>query len=232
MSIVGTVIFYPEDAARDPEPVAPTITSISQLLYGQAAGTGTNVTQHLLRCNNYTDCDVVTLNTSYTHTPFTARVETMMRSIADKIATRTAIPNNSAEVGFVNQTTEPVYKMLSIGATIPGSGLSDSLIAQYRDVIAADYAYVFLERNLRVGMAALDKDYTLQQTQRDRANLVRQRAQAMLLQLSQEKNLLYQKVGSFRAVSRQLEQLERQLRSSMPQHVMDMLGQQAAFQAR
>ena len=232
MSIVGTVIFYPEDAARDPEPVAPTITSISQLLYGQAAGTGTNVTQHLLRCNNYTDCDVVTLNTSYTHTPFTARVETMMRSIADKIATRTAIPNNSAEVGFVNQTTEPVYKMLSIGATIPGSGLSDSLIAQYRDVIAADYAYVFLERNLRVGMAALDKDYTLQQTQRDRANLVRQRAQAMLLQLSQEKNLLYQKVGSFRAVSSHLEQLERQLRSSMPQHVVDMLGQQAAFQAR
>ena len=232
MSIVGTVIFYPEDAARDPEPVAPTITSISQLLYGQAAGTGTNVTQHLLRCNNYTDCDVVTLNTSYTHTPFTARVETMMRSIADKIATRTAIPNNSAEVGFVNQTTEPVYKMLSIGATIPGSGLSDSLIAQYRDVIAADYAYVFLERNLRVGLAALDKDYTLQQTQRDRANLVRQRAQAMLLQLSQEKNLLYQKVGSFRAVSSHLEQLERQLRSSMPQHVMDMLGQQAAFQAR
>ena len=232
MSIVGTVIFYPEDAARDPEPVAPTITSISQLLYGQAADTGTNVTQHLLRCNNYTDCDVVTLNSSYTHTPFTARVETMMRSIADKIATRTAIPNNSAEVGFVNQTTEPVYKMLSIGATIPGSGLSDSLIAQYRDVIAADYAYVFLERNLRVGMAALDKDYTLQQTQRDRANLVRQRAQAMLLQLSQEKNLLYQKVGSFRAVSSHLEQLERQLRSSMPQHVMDMLGQQAAFQAR
>lgn len=232
MSIVGTVIFYPEDAARDPEPIAPTISSISQLLYGQAAGTGTNVTQHLLRCNNYTDCDVVTLNTSYTHTPFTARVETMMRSIADKIATRTTIPNNSAEVGFVNQTTEPVYKMLSIGATIPGSGLSDSLIAQYRDMIAADYAYVFLERNLRVGMAALDKDYTLQQTQRDRANLVRQRAQAMLLQLSQEKNLLYQKVGSFRAVSSHLEQLERQLRSSMPQHVMDMLGQQAAFQAR
>jgi conjugative transfer pilus assembly protein TraH len=232
MSIVGTVIFYPEDAARDPEPVAPTITSISHLLYGQAAGAGTNVTQHLLRCNDYTNCDVVTLNTAYTHTPFTARVETMMRSIADKIATRAAIPNNSAEVGFVNQTTEPVYKMLSIGATIPGSGLSDSLIGQYRDVIAADYAYVFLERNLRVGMAALDKDYTLQQGQRDLANQVRQRAQAMLLQLAQEKNLLYQKVGSFRAVSSHLEQLERQLRSSMPQHVMDMLGQQAAYLSR
>ena len=232
MSIVGTVIFYPEDAARDPEPIAPTITSISQLLYGQANATGTNVTQHLLRCNDYTNCDVVTLNTGYTHTPFTARVETMMRSVADKIATRTAIPNNSAEVGFVNQTTEPVYKMLSIGATIPGSGLADSLIAQYRDVIAADYAYVFLERNLRLGMAALEKDYMLQQGQRERAQQVRQRAQAVLLQISQEKTALYQKVGSFRAVASHLEQLERQLRTSMPQHVMDMLGQQAAYLGR
>jgi hypothetical protein len=228
MSIVGTVIFYPEDRRATPSRSRPTLTSISQLLYGQARRRH-DVIQHLLRCNDYTNCDVVTLNTGLHHTPFTAKVETMMRSIADKIATRTAIPNNSAEVGFVNQTTEPVYKMLSIGTTIPGSGLSDSLIGQYRDVIAADYAYVFLERNLRVGMAALDKDYTLQQTQRDLANQIRQRAQAMLLQLSQEKNLLYQKVGSFRAVASHLEQLERQLRSSMPQHVMDMLGQQAAY---
>jgi conjugative transfer pilus assembly protein TraH len=30
-------------------------------------------------------------------------------------------------------------------------------------------------------------------------------------------------------VASHLEQLERQLRSSMPQHVMDMLGQQAAY---
>ena len=228
MSLVGTVIYYPEEANRDPTPFAPTLTSISLLLYGQATD-GPNVLQHLLRCNNYTDCDQVTVDTNYHHTPFTARVETMMRSIADKIASRTPIPNGSREVGFVNQTSEPVYKMLSIGATIPGSGLTNSLIGQYRDVIAADYAYVFLERNLRIGMAALDKDYQLDQVQRERAQQVRQRAQAMLLQLAQEKNLLYQKVGSFRAVANHLEQLERQLRSNLPQQVMDMLGQQAAY---
>ena len=50
---------------------------------------------------------------------------------------------------------------------------ADSLIAQYRDVIAADYAYIFLERNLRLGMAALDKNYTLQQMQREQANQIR-----------------------------------------------------------
>ena len=80
---------------------------------------------------------------------------------------------------------------------------------------------------VRRGQVLVQLDDTLQQAQRDQANQIRQRAQAMLLQLSQEKNLLYQKVGSFRAVASHLEQLERQLRSSMPQHVMDMLGQQA-----
>jgi conjugative transfer pilus assembly protein TraH len=229
MSMVGTIIFYPDEARRDPEPIAPTITSITQLLYGQAAGSGTDVVQHMLKCNDYSNCDSVSVDTSYSHTPFTAKVETMMRSIASKIASRAAIPNNSPEVGFVNQTTEPVYKMLSIGSTIPGSGLTDSLISQYRDVIAADYAYVFLDRNLRVGMAALDKNFNLQQVQRERASEIRNRAQAMLLRLAQEKTLLYQKVGSFKAVASHLEQLERQLRASMPQHVMDMLGQQAAY---
>ena len=232
MSIVGTVIYYPEESGRDPETIAPTLTSISQLLYGQAAGSGNDVVQHLLRCNDYSACDVVTVNTGYNHTPFTVKVEVIMRSIAEKITTRTAIPNNSPEVGFVNQTTEPVYKMLSIGTSIPGSGLADSLIGQYRDLIAADYAYVFLERNLRLGLAALDKDYTLQQTQREQARDIRQRALTMLSQIAQEKNTLYQKVGSFRAVSGHLEELERQLRTSMPQHVMDMLGQQAAYLAR
>jgi len=231
MSMVGTVIYHPEESARDPEPIAPTLTSIRQLLYGQSTASGGEVIQHLLRCNDYSACDRVSLNSNYRHIPFTVRVETLMRSIADKISTRSPIPNNSTEVGFVNQTSEPVYKMLSIGATIPGSGLAESLIAQYRDVIAADYAYTFLERNLRIGLAALEKDYTLQASQREQANRVRDRAQAMLMQLAQEKNTLYQKVGSFRAVASHLEQLERQLRTSMPQQLMDMLGQQAAYQS-
>jgi conjugative transfer pilus assembly protein TraH len=225
MSLVGTIIYYPEEANQDPAPYAPTITSIAQLLYGQAAASGTDVQQSLLSCNNYTDCDKVTVNTNYNSTPFTAKVENMMRSIASKIASRTPIDNNSPEIGFVNQTTEPVYKMLSIGSTIPGSGLSDNLIAQYRDVIAADYAYVFLDTNVRMGLAALDKNYLLQQAQREQATQIRQRAQTMLMQLAQEKSLLYQKVGSFQTVASHMEQLERELRSSMPQHVMDMLGQ-------
>jgi conjugative transfer pilus assembly protein TraH len=229
MSLVGTVIYYPESAERDPEPIAPTITSIAHLLHGQGNASGGEVVQHVLRCNNYVDCDQVRLDTSYRHVPFTTRVETLMRSIASSIASRSPIPDNSPEVGFVNMTTEPVYKMLSVGSTIPGSGLAETLIGQYRDIIAADYASVFLDRSLRIGMAALEKNFQLQQSQRDDASRIRQRAEAGLAQLAAEKSLLYQKVGSSRSVTAHLEQLERQLRASLPQHVMDMLGQQAAM---
>lgn len=232
MSLVGTVVFYPEEAQRDPEPLAPTITSISQLLYGQGAqGTGGNVTQHLLRCDEFTRCENVRLDQNYAHTPFSVRVDTLMRSIAQHIAERQPFAPSSPEIGFVNQTSEPVYRMLSIGTSIPKSGLAEILIAQYRDVIAADYAHVFLERNLKVALSALVKDFNLNQAQREQLTLVRQRAQAMLGQIAQEKSLLYQKVGSYRAVAAHMEQLERSLRTSLPPQVMDMLGQKSAYMA-
>jgi conjugative transfer pilus assembly protein TraH len=231
MSLVGTVVFYPEEAQRDPEPLAPSITSISQLLYGQGQGDTGTVIQHLLRCTEFTRCESVRLDQNYVHTPFSTRVDTLMHSIARHIADGQAFTEPSPEIGFVNQTSEPVYRMLSIGTSIPDTSLAESLIVQYRDVIAADYAYVFLERNLRVALAALAKDFNLNQVQREQLNLIRQRAQAMLGQIAQEKSVLYQKVGSYQAVAAHMEQLERTLRTSLPQHVMDMLGQRAAYMA-
>src|SRR5436309_603478 len=46
-----------------------------------------------------------------------------------------------------------------------------------------------------------------------------------LTALALEKQAHYSKVQAFNSVASHLEQLERQLRSSMPQHVIDMLGQ-------
>lgn len=227
MSLVGTVVFY-EDG-RVATPVAPTITSINRLLYGTSGAAGGKVMQEILRCNNYTECDAVTIQSNYAHTPFTVKVEQLMRSIATKILTRTPIPNNSAEIGFVNQTTEPVYRMLSVTTSVPGSSITEDMITRFRELIAADYAYVFLEKNLRQGILALDKDYTLSAAQALRAKELRQRAQDLLVNVSREKTQLYQKVGSLNAITNSLEQVERQMRSAMPQHVLDMLGRHAAY---
>jgi len=227
MSMVGTVIFY--DGQRDPNPVPPTLTSIARLLYGTAEAPGGKVRQEILKCNNYVECDVVNVDSGYLHTPFSTKVEGLMQSIAGKMLTRTPIPNNSPEVGFVNQTTEPVYRLLSVGTSIPASEITGDLITRFRDLIAADYAYVFLERNLRLGLQALDKDYTLDVKQAERAKELRKRAQELLAQLSREKGILYQKVGSITALASSIEQLERQLRSSMPQQIQDLLGRRAAY---
>lgn len=227
MSMVGTVIYY--EGPRDPNPIAPTLTSINRLLYGSADAAGGGVRQEMLKCNNYTECDEVSIDTSYIHTPFTVKVERLMRSIAEKIMTRTPIPNDSPEIGFVNQTTEPVYRMLSVGATVPAVSVTDNLIMRFRDVIAADYASVFLERNLRIGLNALEKDFTLNSLQAARSRELRRRVQDMMAQLTIEKTALYQKVGSIGVVATSIEQLERQLRTSMPQQIQDLLGRRAAY---
>jgi conjugative transfer pilus assembly protein TraH len=225
MSMLGTVIFYPDEAGRDPDPIAPTITKVTHLLYGQSDAGNGNVMVQLLKCNNYADCDVVTAPPNYVHVPFTKKVEELMRSISDKIATRTPIPNDSPEVGFVNRTSEPVWRMLSVGNTIPGSGLAESMIVNYREIIAADYAYNFIDQYMRIGANALEKQWRLDEVQREKARDLRARAANIMAQLGQEKNTLYAKKTSIASMAMYLEQLERQLRTTMPQHVIDMLGQ-------
>ena len=148
LSMVGTVIYYPTAQNRDPDVVGPTLTSITQLLYGNANAGNGNVNITLLKCSDFTDCTSVTQNTNYVLKPFTTKAEEIMRSISDKIATRSGAPT-PPEIGFVNITSEPVYRMLAIGNAIKGSGLAETLIIKYRDVVAVDYAYNFLERSLK-----------------------------------------------------------------------------------
>ena len=114
--------------------------------------------------------------------------------------------------------------MLSIGNAIKGSGLAETLIIKYRDVVAVDYAYNFLERSLKIGLDALAKDFKLDTRQTDTAKELRDRVRGYLTALALEKQAHYSKVQAFNSVASHLEQLERQLRSSMPQHVIDMLG--------
>ena len=208
MSMVGTIIYYPENRRATPEPIAPTLTSISQLLYGQSAAGGTDVIQHMLKCNDYTNCDVVTLNTG-TPTRPSRQGEAMMRSIADKIATRTAIPTIRPRSA---SGTRPPSRSTRCCPSAPASriGLSDSLIAQYRDVIAADYAYVFLNATCVWAWPPWTRT-----TRCSRASATRPTrsasapSDARCCNCRRKRTCCTRRSGSFRAVSSHLEQLER-----------------------
>jgi len=224
MSIVGTFIFFPQEANKDFDYVGPSITSVAHLLYGQSDAGGGNINVQLLKCNNYTDCDVVTRSNSNVHEPLTKKVEDLMRAISDHIKTRTPIPNNTTAVGFVNATSLPVWRMLSVGNTIPGSGLADTLIANYRDVIAADYATTFLSQFASVALSALQKSYQLTPEQQKRSSSLRLDAQRFLDRLHAEQTTMYSKAQSISSVTTDLERLERNLRTNMSSSVLDMLG--------
>jgi conjugative transfer pilus assembly protein TraH len=80
-------------------------------------------------------------------TPFTTIVENRLFDIRNKLATSTAL--TTAEIAFINTTTLPVWKMLTLGYSAPDSTLSDLLIQKYKTVIAYDYAQTFMRRALK-----------------------------------------------------------------------------------
>jgi hypothetical protein len=95
-------------------------------------------------------------------------------------------------------------------------------------VIAVDYTYTFLDRELRQGLDAILTQWKLSLPQQEQARALRERIAALLVKIGQERTAAYGKVQSFAAVATHLEQLERQLRTSMPQHVIDLATVAAA----
>jgi conjugative transfer pilus assembly protein TraH len=165
MSIVGTVIYYPADQNRDPDVVRQRSPASPNSIRAGDAGSARG--RSPVRRDEWSACMNVRDDTTST-SPFTTKVEEIMTSISDKIANRTAVPT-AQEIGFVNTVSEPVYRMLAIGNAVKGSGQADALIRKYREVIATDYAYNFLDQYFRVGMAALEKDFGLNTEQKGKA---------------------------------------------------------------
>ena len=144
-----------------------------------------------------------------------------LRRLSDNIATRTA--QSAADIGFVNSTTEPVYRMLSIANAVPGSSIAETLIETYKDVIALDYAETFLARTLRLALGALSQSLRRSATEAQFVQTLQDSGREALRQLAADKQAAYAKVRSVSAMTQDLQTLERQLWSTMPQAVKSML---------
>jgi conjugative transfer pilus assembly protein TraH len=224
LSLVGTVIVSgPDDngAGARPAHLEPTLHALRDLMLGQGpAATDGLIEVELYRCDEETACLAPT-RTRVAITPFTTRVVERLRRMSERIATRTA--QDSTDIGFVNQTTEPVYRMLSVANAIPGSGTAETLIETYKDVIALDYAHTFLGRALRQAGAALAQATPRSAVERRYLDDLRERARATQAELLQEKQAAYGKVRSVAAMTQDLQRLERQLWGAMPTPVRAML---------
>jgi conjugative transfer pilus assembly protein TraH len=233
MSVIGTVILYPpadDGSGATPRYAEPTIVGLRDLLLGRgASATEGNVDIEVYVCDEPAECLNPT-RTTVSAKPFTRLVSERLRRMSDNIATRS--PQAPADIGFVNNTTEPVYKMLSVANAVPGSSTAETLIETYKDVIALDYAETFLNRAIRQAMTALSQALKRTGIEQQYIDAIRENAQEAQRQLLTEKQAAYAKVRSVSSMTQDLQTLERQLWSSMPSSVKSMLDFSASSGAR
>ena len=233
MSVIGTVILYPpadDGSGATPRYAEPTIVGLRDLLLGRgASATEGNVDIEVYVCDEPAECLNPTRAT-VSAKPFTRLVSERLHRMSDNIATRS--PQAPADIGFVNNTTEPVYKMLSVANAVPGSSTAETLIETYKDVIALDYAETFLNRAIRQAMSALSQALKRTGIEQQYIDAIRQNAQEAQRQLLTEKQAAYAKVRSVSSMTQDLQTLERQLWSTMPASVKSMLDFSASSGAR
>jgi conjugative transfer pilus assembly protein TraH len=224
MSVIGSVVLYPpadDGSGAAPRYLEPTIVGLRDLLLGRgASATEGNVDVEVYVCDEVVEC-LNPIRTPVSVKPFTRLVTERLRRMSENIATRSG--QTPADIGFINNTTEPVYKMLAVANAVPGSNTAETLIETYKDVIALDYAETFLSRAIRQAMTALS--HTLNRTgiEQRYVETLRGNAQDAQRQLLTEKQTAYAKVRSVSSMTQDLQTLERQLWSSMPAAVKSML---------
>ena len=144
-----------------------------------------------------------------------------LQRMSDNIVNRT--PQAASDIGFINNTSEPVYRMLAVANAVPSSGTAETLIETYKDVIALDYAETFLNRSLSQAMSALAQALKRTKIEQKYLDAIRSNAQQAQRQLLAEKQTAYAKVRSVSSMTQDLQTLERQLWSAMPPAVKAML---------
>ncbi|MBS0396641.1 MAG: conjugal transfer protein TraH [Proteobacteria bacterium] len=233
MSVIGTVILTPpadDGSGATPRYAEPTIVGLRDLLLGRgASATEGNVDIEVYVCDEPAECLNPTRAT-VSAKPFTRLVADRLHRMSENIATRS--PQSPADIGFVNNTTEPVYKMLSVANAVPGSSTAETLIETYKDVIALDYAETFLNRAIRQALSALSQSLKRNGVEQQYVDTIRQNAQEAQRQILAEKQTAYAKVRSVSSMTQDLQTLERQLWSTMPASVKSMLDFSASSGAR
>ncbi len=217
MSFIGTVVFVP--AADDGngariQTYAATIETMDQLMYGNSVSGAATIQVPVLSCGGDLEECMNPHETLTAVTPFRELVRARLAQLSQNIVSGT--PPSVADIGFVNNTSVPVYKMLAVANMRRNFGVADTLIERYRDVIAFDYVDVFVSTVLRSVSAAVAQSHfpsTLEQEQMRefQARLGRNRAS-----FHAEKLKVNAQVANVRVVEEHIREIERNLMAEAP----------------
>jgi conjugative transfer pilus assembly protein TraH len=235
MSMVGSEIYYPDTAgaagasipektstARAPLRLHPIVTDIATVLYGREANPAANghVMVTLWHCDD--DACMNPTQEAVSIESYSERVGRLMHQLADAIRSHSDLSGEAELIQFINQTTLPVYDMMSIGTEVRGSHMAEQLAETYRDVIAADYAWALLERNIKAGQMALSQKFKLSKPQEQEQSAIIRESRERLRDLNAQRQQALNKVADINNITVSLQTLQRTMSSHMPERVMAM----------
>lgn len=133
-------------------------------------------------------------------------------------------PQDAQDLAFIGVAPVPVYKMLSVAATVPG--LAETMIYTNRDVLAAAYAVAYIDsarKAIHTGFEGILKEGTA--LQKAEVEQLKEQIKNTYDKATQQLAVARRHVTQFNSVADEMLKLERQLFATMPAQ----LGQSLAY---
>jgi conjugative transfer pilus assembly protein TraH len=221
MSIFGTVVIK---SGEEPLAFPPTISTFQEFFKGQpdpgAAAAGPPAGLLIYRCDG-ADCLNPAKQFSALKT-FPVRVEERMHDIADRLLN--SQPQNAINIGFVNGTKFPVFRMLVL-ATASGDGsMADSFAAQYRDVIAIELAISYIDKLVAQANAIMStSQHSLSTAEARLLTSITRVGRDFKTAAREEEKSLTDKVKARQDLQADLENLQKAIYGSVPENVRRLI---------
>jgi conjugative transfer pilus assembly protein TraH len=231
MNISGTIIMYadptdPSAKRRGPQELVPSVENLNAMMNGDGPiDLGDPAMVGKIKIMNWMSCedaDCISISRSpKVITPFTTHVVNMLTGIRDKMLSDTK--PTAQEIGFVNTTRIPVYRMLSLGYASPDTSLTDALIQQYGRAIAYDYAWTFLDRGLKDARLYLGQVGLTDTPLQEQCTRLRDSIDKMLTRIDMERNTAQLDAVRVNASIDRMQAIEREMYAALPTKLKSML---------
>jgi conjugative transfer pilus assembly protein TraH len=213
MSLTGTVILKNDPNAVGILPKPSLIEDPNVFMGGTNATTDITVYKCLDGYGDHQCQDMIPEPMAVT--AFTKIVQDRLTAIRNNMMTRTA--QTSADLYFVNSSSIPIQRILSIGVVNRAPGVAQTLTERYQDVVAAELAVAFVAQavdTLKKALAAAKATTTqVESTQlrqiEEQGNFLKQWSNAQL-------RTAFEKSGQMRNIASELEHMERAMYSTLP----------------
>lgn len=220
MSLSGTVVLYKNgsgDNATMEHKQYPAIVEnndiLTALLYGSKAKIYQCDTTDTDGCLHPKQIDI----TIFKDNAFSARVVTILTNITNKIYEDK--PLNEEEIGLLQSTSLPIYKMLNVTAAFQkDKAVID--VTGYADVIATDILFQYLHESLQIVRRAIK---TLPYPEEILAEIT-PNIEREMMELRKKQGSAYQQLAQYTQIIEQTQVLERMLAADLSSELSSTLS--------